>query len=56
MIELFTASPHSPGTGVAALLDELLALGEPAPDVGLSLVFYPVWQPILPLPFQGWGD
>ena len=44
VIELFTASPHSPGSGVAALLDELLALGEAAPDVGLSLVFYPVWQ------------
>ena len=44
VIELFTASPHSPGTGIAALLDELLALGEAAPDVGLSLVFYPVWQ------------
>jgi len=33
------------GQVITNLLDELLAQGQHAPDVGLSIVFYPVWDP-----------
>jgi hypothetical protein len=32
------------GKSIAALLDELLEDGSQAPDIGLSLVFYPTWE------------
>jgi hypothetical protein len=32
------------GQVITNLLDELLTQGQAAPDVGLSIVFYPVWQ------------
>lgn len=32
------------GKAIADLLDELLEDGEEAPDIGLSLVFYPTWD------------
>lgn len=31
---------------VAGLLTEVLSQGEAAPDVGLSIVFFPVWESI----------
>ena len=39
LIEIYAAAQP-----VSALLDEILSPGEAAPDVGLSLVFYPRWE------------
>ena len=35
--------PNAPGASIANLLDDLLAEDHP-PDIGLSMVFYPVWE------------
>ena len=40
---------NAPGTSVANLLDELLSEENP-PDIGLSMVFYPIWEQIPPSP------
>jgi hypothetical protein len=40
-IELYNTST---GEEIATLLDEILDQGQKAPNVGLSIVFYPVWK------------
>ncbi len=35
---------YETAAGVAGLLDELLAEGEQAPDMGFRIVFWPVWK------------
>jgi hypothetical protein len=45
---------NAPGLSIASLLDELLTEDAP-PDIGLSLVFYPVWETESPSPCDGEG-
>ncbi len=40
---LGTIKLYSEASPIATLLDEILAEGSSAPDVGLSMVFWPVW-------------
>ena len=52
-ILLYASSPLAVQT--AALLRELLQQGEAAPEVGLSIVFYPVWEARSPSQAGGAG-
>ncbi len=47
---------YNEAAAMAGLLDELLAEGQGAPDIGLSIVFWPVWD-LTPRPSpEGEGD
>jgi len=46
---------YNEAAAMAGLLDELLAEGQGAPDIGLSIVFWPVWDSPPAPPLKGRG-